>query len=160
LRLSRDGRYLAFDSAADLANEHGGENQDSFALYLYDLQNPLAPVISRVGPRSDADEEAGGGDVTHYPGFSDHDINGTPQSLVLSMRLNITPEGTIPADEEDGLNPIDGRPVQIYSYPIGVPKGDPALFTRLSKFPSASALFATTQAIPSETTRRITFNLA
>jgi hypothetical protein len=160
-RLSRDGRFLAFDSAADLANEHGGTNQNSFALYLYDLQNPTSPEIKRIGPRSDADEDAGGGDVTHYPGFSDYDINGTAQSLVFSMRLNITPQGTIPANEDDGLNPTEGRPVQIYSYPIGTPKGDPPpIFTRLTKLPVSVPLFATTQAIPSDSTRRITFNLA
>ena len=158
-RLSRDGRYLAFDSAADLANEHGGTNQTSFALYLYDLMDPAVPVIKRVGPRSDADEEAGGGDVTHYPGFSDYDVNGTPQSLVLTTRMNITPQGTIPANEADGLNPIDGRPVQIYSYPIGGKSGTPT-FTRLTEFPVSNTFFATTQAITSESTRRISFNLA
>lgn len=35
-RMSRDGRYIAFDSYADLANENSGTNYTSFALYLYD----------------------------------------------------------------------------------------------------------------------------
>src|SRR5690606_12700211 len=43
----------------------------------------------------------------------------------------------------------------------GVAKGDPpGVFTRLTKFPVSNTFFATTQAIPSESTRRITFNLA
>jgi hypothetical protein len=35
-RISPDGRFIAFDSYADLKNENGGTNFTSFALYLYD----------------------------------------------------------------------------------------------------------------------------
>ena len=39
-RMSRDGRYIAFESYADLATEPNGANKTSFALYLYDTQAP------------------------------------------------------------------------------------------------------------------------
>ena len=74
-RMSRDGRYIAFDSYADLANENGGTNQTSFALYLYDT---TSSVFRRIGPRSNADTAASGGDISHFPGFTDNDANGTP----------------------------------------------------------------------------------
>ena len=48
-RMSRDGRYIAFDSFADLANENNGTNYTSFALYLYDT---TANTFRRIGPRA------------------------------------------------------------------------------------------------------------
>ena len=156
-RMSRDGRYIAFDSFADLAGENGGANYTTFALYLYDA---TTSAFRRIGPRSDADATAtaNGGDIAHYPGFTDTDANGTPQTLVLETRLNIIPAGTVAVNNDDGLNPNTVRPAQIYSYPLNVPAAT-ATFTRLTKFPTPTFFLASTQPIPSNSLRRMTFTL-
>ncbi len=41
-RMSRDGRFIAFDSYADLANEHSGTNQTSFALIYFRFEYSCA----------------------------------------------------------------------------------------------------------------------
>lgn len=154
-RMSLDGNLIAFDSYADLANENGGSNQTGFALFLYNITDNS---YRRIGPRSDADSEAFGGDVQRYPGFTDYNGSGVAQTIVLETRMNITPEGVIPADEDDGLNPVETRPAQIYSFPINV---DPATatFTRLTKLPPGNTFVATTQPVPTNSSDRITFNL-
>lgn len=159
-RMSRDGRFIAFDSYADLANEHSGTNQTSFALYVFDatIASPTNPY-RRIGPRSLADTQAQGGDVQHYPGFTDYDGSGAPSTLLLETRQNIKLDGTIPTTATDGLNPDENRPTQIYSYPLNVPAAT-AVFTRLTKFPISSAFLASTQPLPSDSAKRFAFNLA
>ncbi|MFN6963220.1 MAG: hypothetical protein ACK4S4_05565 [Pyrinomonadaceae bacterium] len=157
-RMSRDGRYIAFDSYADLAGENSGNNYTSFATYVYDAALSSAN-FRRIGPRSDADSAASGGDVHRYPGFTDYDSNGTPSTLLLSTRLNIKPDGTIPTTASDGMNDNAARPVQIYTYPLTVPPAT-ATFKRLTKFPTPNTFLASTQALPSNTQRRLAFNLA
>ena len=157
-RMSLDGRYIAFDSYAALSNiGSGGANTVSFATYLYDT-NPASVGFTQIGPRSDADAGASGGDVARYPGFTDYSLGGTPATLVFSTRLNIKADGTIPTTASDGLNPNEARPVQIYSYPLGQVT-PPATFTRLTNFPTPNSFLASTQAIPSDSVKRITFNL-
>jgi hypothetical protein len=157
-RMSRNGRFIAFDSYADLANPSPSPAPSpsptpSFATYLYDYD---ADSFHRIGPRSTADPEASGGDTQHYPGFTDYDGDGNPSTILMSTRMNIKPDGTIPTNEEDGLNPIDNRPVQIYAYDMTA-----ATFFRLTKFPVTSAFFLPqTQALPSNSFRRTAFNLA
>jgi Tol biopolymer transport system component len=153
-RMSRDGRYIAFDSFADLAGT--GATQTSFALYLFDTTLLSAP-FRQIGPRSDADTAASGGDVPRFPGFTDYN-NGVAQTLVFETRLNITAAGAVPATAADGLNPDTTRPVQIYSYPLA--PSPTAVFTRLTKFPAPSGFLGQTQPIPSDTLSRMTFNLA
>jgi len=155
-RMSRDGRYIAFDSYADLAG--GGTNQTSFALYLFDTSATTAS-FRQIGPRSDADAAASGGDVPHFPGFTDYNASGAAQTFVFESRLNIKSDGTIPATATDGLNSNAARPVQIYSYPLGAPSAT-ATFTRLTNFPTPSGFLGLTQPIPSNTINRMTFNLA
>lgn len=152
-RMSRDGRYIALDSYADLTMANS-TNQASFALYLYDT---TTSTFRQIGPRSDADAAAGGGDVAHYPGFTDTNASGTPETLVFETRLNIKADGTVAATNDEGLNPNTARPVQIYSYPLNA---SPATFTRLTKFPTPSNFIASTQPIPSNSRQRMTFNLA
>ena len=152
-RMSRNGRYIAFDSYADLGTS--GPNLASFALYLYDA---TTDTFKRIGPRSDADSGAPGGDVAHYPGFTDYDASGNPATLLLETRLNINAAGTVPATASEGLNNIQGRPTQIYRYPIGLPDAM-SNFTRLTKFPISTTFLASTQPLPSDTSRRIAFNL-
>lgn len=162
-RMSRDGRYIAFDSYADLADENNGTNYLSFALYLYDA-DATEDNFRRIGSRSNADSAAPGGDVARYPGFTDYPsgCDGTaclPATLVLETRMNIKPDGTIPTNPEEGLNNNPIRPTQIYSYPLNVPPAT-AIFTRLAKFPGSTAFLASTQLLPSNSQQRMAFNLA
>lgn len=161
-RMSRDGRYIAFDSYADLAS--GASNQSSFALYVYDT---IANAFRQIGPRSDADAGASGGDVSHYPTFSaDVDSAGTAQTaLVFTTRQNIRADGTISATQNDGLNPNAARPVQIYSYLLNVSAGaNAAGFVRLTNLPPPTGLtqqlVPLTRAIPSNTVKRIVFSIS
>lgn len=160
-RMSRDGRYIAFDSYAEL--ENAGAIQTSFATYLYDANTPVTDPptnpFRRIGPRSDADSAATGGDLRRFPTFTDY--NGlTPETLVLETRLNITPEGTIPTNQDDGLNPDPTRPAQIYSYPIATGKDGAAIFTRLTKLPPPSLVLAVIQPFTTDSLKRITFNMS
>lgn len=157
-RISRDGRYIAFDSYADLANENGGANQAGFALYLYDT-TLATNAYRRIGPRSDADSGATGGDLAHYPGFTDTDANGAPATLVLETRQNIKPDGTIPTTASEGLNPDETRQAQIYSYPLNVAPAA-ATFTRRTKLPAPFFVIASAQPLTSNSIKRFTFNLA
>ncbi|MBK8464389.1 MAG: PD40 domain-containing protein [Chloracidobacterium sp.] len=163
-RMSRDGRYIAFDSYADLATIPNGPNKKSFALYVYDTLAP-APTpgnspFRQIGPRSDADTAASGGDLQHYPGFTDYDAGGAATALVLETRLNIKPDGTIPTNASEGLNPSEQRQGQIYSYPLDVPAAT-ATFTRLAKFPDTSlSILASTQLLPSDSVNRMAFNFS
>lgn len=155
-RMSRDGRYIAFDSYAEL--ENAGAIQTSFALYLYDT-TAATNSFRRIGPRSDADSAATGGDVAHYPGFTDNNANGAPSTLVFETRLNIKADGMIPATASDGLNPAPERQAQIYSYPLNA-SANTAAFTRLTKLPVPSVILASVQPLTSDTVRRMAFNLA
>ena len=79
--MSRDGRYIAFDSYADLANENITDELHVVRSYL--LRYATTSTFRRIGPRSDADTRHQGGDVAHYPGFTDYDADGTPRRLFL-----------------------------------------------------------------------------
>lgn len=154
-RMSRDGRYIAFDSYADL--EAGGANKTSFALFVYDT---IALTFRQVGPRSDADAGATGGDLQHYPSFTENDALGTPTKLVLETRENIKPDGTVATTAADGLNPAVERPAQIYSFPLPVPPAAaPGTFTRIGKFPVPSGFIASTQVVPSDSLKRMAFTI-
>ena len=153
-RMSRDGRYIAFDSFAELETPGGTANIASFALYVYDT---TTSTFSRTGPRSTADSAATGGDIAHYPGFTDYDEMGVATTLVLETRLNIKADGTVAATESDGLNPDPTRPVQIYSIPL---TSAGAMFTRLTKLPISQVFLASTQPLPSNSQKRIVFNLS
>lgn len=153
-RMSRDGRYIAFDSYAALETQ-GNPVQTSFALYLYDTTATMN-AFRRIGPRSDADAAATGGDVLHYPAFTNYDGNGTPQTLVLETRLNIKPDGTMPTNSADGLNPVDTRPAQVYYIPI---EPDPT-FTRLTKLRTSGFFLGVVQPYTSDSLKRMSFNLS
>jgi len=156
-RMSRDGRYIAFDSYADLASENGGTNQTGFATYIYDT-TLTTNAFKRILPRSDADSGASGGDLQRYPGFTDYDVNGVPQKIVMQTRMNIKPDGTIPTTSSDGLNDVAARPAQVYSFPIT--SSTSAIFTRQTKLPTPNFFLASIQPLPSNSLKRMSFNLA
>lgn len=162
-RMSRDGRYIAFDSYADLAGEHSGVNQAGFATFIYDTTLTGTAAFQRVLPRSNADSGASGGDIQRYPGFTDYDANRFPQTLVLETRMNIRgSDGTIPSNADEGLNNVAARPAQIYSTsPVFVAsQATTRPYKRLTKLPVPSFFLASVQPIPSNDVQRMTFNLA
>ena len=154
-RISRNGNLIAFDSFADLANENSGTNYTSFATYLYDV---AANTFRRIGARSNADEDAPGGDVARYPSFTDYDAAGNPSTLVLATRLNILPNGNVATTDSEGLNNDAARPVQFYLYPLDVPAAS-ATFTRITKFPISTGFLAQSQPLTSDSSSRMAFNL-
>ena len=155
-RMSRNGRYIAFDSYADLTNENGGANQAGFATFIYDAD---ANTFRRVLARSNADAAATGGDVPRYPAFTDYDANGEPSTLVLETRMNILPSGSVATTASEGLNNDVARPVQIYTYPLDVAPSA-ATFTRITKFPISNQFLAQTRPITSDTSERLAFSLS
>jgi hypothetical protein len=159
-RMSRDGRFITFDSYADLASASPGANLPGFGTFIYDV---VTNTFRLVLPRSDADSGASGGDLQRYAGFTDYDVSGAPQTLVLETRMNIKPDGTIPATATDGLNNDALRPAQVYSFPLTVPVTVPPtvpIFTRITKLPDPNFFLASIQPLPSNSSRRMTFNLA
>lgn len=156
-RMSRDGNYIGFDSYAQFPS---GTNQPGFALFVY---NVTADSITQIGPRSNADSAAQGGDVAHYPSFTvDLESNGVEQpTLVFETRLNIKPDGTIPTNQDDGLNPNAARPTQIYKFLLNTSTGsDAAKFIRLTKFPTPNTFLASAQPITTNSASRLAFNLS
>lgn len=154
-RMSRDGRYIAFDSYADLANENSGTNYTSFATYLFDTTDNS---FRRILARSDADADATGGDIARYPGFTDYSMSGAPETLVLETRMNIKPDGTVATTTSDGLNPSVFRQAQVYTYPLDEP-AQTARFKRIGNFPVPGGILVSVQLIPSDSSKRMTFNM-
>jgi hypothetical protein len=153
-RISRTGRFVTFESIANLVD--GGTNLTANGTFLYD--STLATNATRqIGPRGNEDAGAPEGDILRAPTFTDYDGAGIPQSLMLVTRLNIKADGTIPATASDGLNPDDTRPIQFYTYQLGVPAAS-AKFTRITKFPAADFI-AASQPLPSNTHKRVAFNI-
>lgn len=173
-RMSRDGRFIAFDSYANLAVEPNGANLTSFGLYLYDTQfvppPPPAPASNpfrQVGLRSDGDSAATGGDISRYPGFTDYPAGCSgaacvPGTMVLETRMNVRADGTIPTTASEGLNPDPTRPAQMYSILMSTILASPSAptYSRLAKFPEPFSFLASTQPITSNSLQRMTFNLA
>ena len=167
-RMSRDGRYISLDSYADLQTENGGTNYTSFALYVYDIDAATVPPTTpptnpfrRIGPRSNADSTVNGNEVPHFGGFTaDTDSSGNQQSvLVFETRQNIKSDGVVAAVNDEGLNPNTARPTQIYAFPLTTAAGETPTYKRLTKFPPSLLFPASTQPIPSNSVRRMTFNL-
>jgi uncharacterized protein (TIGR03437 family) len=160
-RMSRNGRYIAFESFADLTNENNGTNLNATAVFVYDADTPVTTPATnpfrRIGPRANADAGATG-DVLRFPTFTDYDANRNPATVVLATRLNIKADGTVPATAADGLNPDEARPTQIYSYQLNLP-ATTAIFTRLTKF-SPGNFIASVQPYASDSQRRISFSLS
>jgi uncharacterized protein (TIGR03437 family) len=160
--MSRDGRFITFESVADLIGT--SPNQAAFSTFIFDT-TATQNRFREIGPRGNADSGAPEGDVLRFPTFSDYDATGVPASLVFATRLNIRANGTIPSTSSEGLNPTAGRPTQVYSMSLAnlFTTTTPTLsLTRLTKNPLGGGGFSipSIQPIPSNTTRRITFSLS
>lgn len=124
--ISRNGQYVVFTSRSNLDSDNSIE--DGFAVHVYDIATTQDPGFcdsntpwnpsgyQQVGPRGDADPVVPFSEDRRYPSFTDYDSNGTPDTLVLTSRLNFDSGGIIPANPNDGLNPSLDRPSKTYSF--------------------------------------------
>lgn len=156
-RMSRDGRFIALDSFAELENT--GALQTGFTTYIYDTMTPPLNPFIKVLPRSNADSAATGGDLRRFPTFTDYTNGLAPDTLVFETRMNITSTGTIPANAADGLNPDLVRPAQVYSSPLSTIR-TAQTFKRLTKLPAPSFFLAIIQPFTTDSVKRITFNMS
>lgn len=162
-RLSRDGRFLAFESTANI----GGDNavQTATALFITDVSNPAAATFTftQVGPRPTS-----GGDVLRFPTFVTETAGdgSTFNTLVFTSVLNFRSNGGVPDTADPGLNPVavgSGARPQIFAAPVATLATTPAAslplntFVRLTNFTTVGDA---PQAIVSNTRSRIAFSLA
>jgi hypothetical protein len=159
-RLSRDGKFVAYESRAEDPASNNGTNSSFYAIFVSDVPatSATASVAKQVGLRATVEP----GDVTHFPTFSDYDGALAPHSLVFSSALNFNPNGTFPAAADDattGLNPValgSIRPTQVFA--TQVPVTTTNTFVRLTRNPVQLFAFGI-RPLASSTIRRIAFSL-
>ena len=146
-RLSRDGKFIAFESlASDPKTE--GTITSFYVSFVYDV---VADTFAQLGPRATV---APGDPVLHVPVFTDYDVALKPASVLFISALNFKTDGSFPATDQDstGLNP--GRGPQIFAASLPVISTGP--FTRLTKLPTS--VFAGVGAFASNSRQRIAFS--
>ncbi|MDQ1590538.1 MAG: hypothetical protein QOG71_1165 [Pyrinomonadaceae bacterium] len=143
-RLSRDGRFLAFETVATDPKADTATNQAVRGMYVYVI---ATDTFIQIGPRgSIADEEE---DVLRFPVFT-----GDSSQLVFVSALNFTPGGTrVPPTDATGLNTTGFK--QIYSVPVPASATAAQSFTRLSNI--ITGVQASLQPFVSNTTERLAF---
>jgi hypothetical protein len=158
-RLSRNGKFVAYESRAEDPVANTGTNTSFLAMFVSDVpaSATTANGATRVGLRATAEP----GDVVHFPMFSDYDGALAPHSLVFASTLNFKPDGTLVGDQDTtGLNSVASgqfKPNQIFATQIPVTSSN--TFTRLTKNPVFTVVVGL-RPIASNTLRRITFSLA
>ena len=144
-RLSRDGRFLLFETRAELqANGTPSATlADAFATYLYAVD---ANSFRQVGPRAAA-EFGRAFDAQRHPTFT-----GDNNFILFGSSINFRADGTAPPTptSAEGLNPT--LSTQLYVTPVA----NPTTFSRLISGPSGLVPF---ELVPqaSETFRRVAF---
>src|SRR6185503_4002602 len=118
-RLSRDGRWIAFETLADNPSANAVPTTAFLVTSVYDS---ISDTFAQVGPRNF--------DVGHFPTVI---VNGGGSFLIFSSAQNFKSDGTIPASDQasTGLNP--NTVTQIFMTPL--PTTSPVSvgpFTRLT----------------------------
>ncbi len=153
-RLSRDGRFIAFESTASDPKANGAI-QVSTAVFVYDI---AGNSFQQYGPRA----ALAGTEVFRFPVFTDY-VNSdgtaslTPRTLVFASRLSFRADGSAPTNptDADSLNP--NSLTQLFSVPLAAP----TTFTRITNTPAPIMnAFTLLQPFVSDTRRRIAFNIA
>lgn len=117
--ISRDGRYIVFSSLARLDGDNGIET--GFADFIYDSQ-ASTNAFKRITPRSNDDPSVpqdayGFRDSPRFARFTNYLPNSnSPSAVIFVSRMNFRPDGIVPANTTDGMNPETGRPIQSYFY--------------------------------------------
>lgn len=148
-RLSRDGRFVAFETVATNPSANNTTNESTRGMFVYVI---ATDTFVQVGPRglATANEE----DVLRFPVFAG---TGDSTQLVFVSALNFTPTGTrVALADTTGLNPSGNK--QIYSLPVPTSATATQSFTRLTNTTIGGP--TQMQALVSNTTQRIalTFN--
>ena len=147
-RLSRDGRWIAFESRATDPKANSATNSVFLSAFVYDnLSDTFAPV----GPRALADP----GDVFQFPTFTDY-TGTSPGTVIFTSALNFKTDGTFPSLDQDstGLNPL--RTSQIFA--TSLPAAATGPFTKLTNIPGAF-FFPAINSLASNSRRRIAFTI-
>jgi uncharacterized protein (TIGR03437 family) len=147
-RLSRDGRFIAFESYADLTAS-GAPIQTGSTVFVVDISSAASAssfTFTQIGPRPTS-----GGDVQREPTFT-----GDSRSLVFASALNFRPDGSAPtaSDGSDGLNP--SRATEIFAVPVPAPS--PLAFSRLTPPGKTTSAFQA-QISASDTLQRTAFSI-
>jgi hypothetical protein len=152
-RLSRDGRFIAFESLAADPGANAAPTAFSVA-FVYDSQAGANGTFFQLGPRP----LAAPGDIFHFPTFTDYDSSLSPKSVVFSSALNFKTDGTFPTADQDstGLNPLPtggtALSAQLFLAPLPVASTGP--FTRITN----TSTFARLAGLPSNSRTRIAFS--
>ena len=146
-RISRDGRFFAFETVAADPKADSTTNEIVRGMYVYVI---ASDTFIQIGPR--ADITVLGDDVPRFPVFT-----GDSSQIVFLSRLNFTAAGArLPAGDATGLNP--GGLNQLYVTPIPASATAAQSFTRLTNVTGGAALAAAPEPFVSNTTERIAFS--
>jgi hypothetical protein len=158
-RLSRDGKFVTFQSRAENPVANNGTNSPFLAPFVSDVPATATTngTPKLVGPRATVFP----GDVVNFPTFTDYDPSLAPHTLVYASNLNFKADGTLLTSDQDtaGLNSAPtGFPPANQIFATQVPVTSDNTFTRLTKNPVLSFV-AGIRPLASNTRARITFNL-
>jgi len=149
-RLSRDGKFLAFET---LANDPkaDGTNATFRASFIY---NVATDTFAQLTPRATAFP----GDVGSFPTFTDYGSSLNPTSVIFTSFLNLKSDGTILASADSaGLNPQNTLQLFLAPLPPPLPAAPTGPFIRLTNTngPAGAGL----RGLPSDSRRRVAFSL-
>lgn len=142
-RISRDGRFVAFETVAANPGANATTNEVTRGLFVYTI---ATDTFTLVGPRGTlaTDEDP----TLRFPVFAG---TGDSTQLVFTSGLNFTPTGTrVPLADTTGMNPLGFK--QIYSLPFPFTTTSQTI-TRLTNTPVGGT--AALQPYVSNTTERI-----
>jgi uncharacterized protein (TIGR03437 family) len=145
-RLSRDGRFVAFESVAANPGANATTNEPGRGLFVYTI---ASDTFTLVGPRSAtlADEDP----TLRFPVFAG---TGDSTQIVWTSALNFTPTGTrLALADTTGMNPLGFK--QIYSLPVPFTTTSQTI-TRLTNTTSGGT--GALQPYVGNTTERIAFS--
>jgi uncharacterized protein (TIGR03437 family) len=151
-RLSRDGRWIGFESLATDPKANATATSQFLVTFVYDT---VTDSFTQVGPRA-----VDGPDVGHFPTFTNYS-GTTPGAVVFTSRLNFKSDGTFPAADQSptGLNP--GTISQVFLTPLNPASAPPVQatgpFTRLTNI--GTTVLAPIQALMSASSRRFAFSI-
>jgi uncharacterized protein (TIGR03437 family) len=143
-RLSRDGNFIAFESAAEDPKANAAPTKFPVS-FVYNVQ---ADTFAQVGPRSLT------GDILHFPTFTDYDGALRPASVIFTSALNFNTDGSFPTEAQDPTTGLNTRHVeQLFLAPLPAISTGP--FTRLTNLSS----FVAVRGIPSNVRSRIVMSI-
>jgi uncharacterized protein (TIGR03437 family) len=146
-RLSRDGKLIAFESSAVDPKANTAPANKFSVSFVYDVS---ADTFAQVGPRA-----LTGGDILHFPTFTDYDGALRPASVVFTSALNFNTDGTFPTAADDATTGLNTRHFeQLFLAPLPAISTGP--FKRLTNIPG----FVLVRGIPSNVRTRLIMSMA